>query len=412
MPDDGTDRERNGKPAEEADSEKVRPIHHPDHRQEIESQVSAGRGNLRDVQDSGEGETGVGADGLWEGVNRLLAQLTPELATEHGLGPLEARRRRLAAEEVPEHLFREERAGRTAALVAPALLKRAREAYDGPLLLVKGPELSARYPDGARRFGDLDLVAGNAEEAQAALLASGFRLQERDWPPEGYDDVRRPHYHLHPLEMPGLGLRIEIHKHAKWPEGLRPPSNEELFEAAVPSVAGVEGLLTPHPDHHAVLLVSHAWGEVPMRRLRQLVDVLAFVDDGDRAELRRLAAKWGIERGWSSTLAIGDWLLRGHPEPRLVGIWARYLRELREPNVLEMHVQEWLSPFWLTTPRPAVRKAGRAVLRDLHPKPNQSWTAKLKQTARALAHPRRLRTEHYIRSGYERTATGQWRRPS
>ena len=352
------------------------------------------------------------ADGLWEGVDRLLGRLTPEVASEHGLGPLAARRLRLAGEETPEYLLREERAARTAALVAPAMLKRARDAYDGPLLLVKGPELTARYPDAARRFGDLDLVAGNAEEAQAALLAAGFRLQDRDWPPEGYDDVRRPHYHLHPIELPGLALRIEIHKHAKWPEYLRPPANEELFEAAVPSVVGIDGLLTPHPDHHAVLLVSHAWGEVPMRRLRQLVDLFAFVDDGNRPELRRLAARWAIERGWSSTVAIGDWLLRENPEPRLVGVWARYLRELREPTVLEMHVQEWLSPFWLTTPRPAARRAFHAVLRDLQPKPNQTWRAKGRQTVRALAHPRRTRTEHYVRSGYQRTATGQWKRPS
>ena len=254
-------------------------------------------------------------------------------------------------------------------------------------------------------------MAGDAEEAQAALLAAGFRLQDRDWPPEGYDDVRRPHYHLHPLELPGLGLRIEIHKHVKWPERLRPPSNDELFEAAVPAVVGVDGLLTPHPDHHAVVLVSHAWGEVPMRRVRQLVDVLAFVDDDDRPELRRLAAEWGIERGWSSTLATGDWLLREEPEPRLVGVWARYLRELREPTVLEMHVQEWFSPFWLTTPGPASRRARDAVLRDFRPKPNQSWKAKVRQTMRAVTHPRRTRTEHYVRSGYRRTATGQWKRP-
>jgi putative nucleotidyltransferase-like protein len=350
------------------------------------------------------------ADGLWEGVNGLLERLTPELASEHGLGPLEARRLRLAGDEVPGDLFREERASRAAALVAPSLLKRARDAYDGPLLLVKGPELVARYPDAARRFGDLDLVAGDAEEAQAALLAAGFRLQERDWPPEGYDDVRRPHYHLHPLEWPGLGLRIEIHKHVKWPEHLRPPANEELFEAAVPSIVGVEGLLAPSPDHHAIVLVSHAWGEIPMRRLRQLVDVLAFVDDRDRPDLRRLAGRWGIERGWSSTLAVADWLLRGDQEPRLVGVWARYLRELREPNVLEMHVQEWLSPFWLTTPSPAARKSFAAVVRDLKPRPNQTWGGKVRQTARALTHPRRTRTEHYVRSGYRRTATGQWRR--
>ena len=79
------------------------------------------------------------ADGLWEGVERLLGRLTPELAAEHGLGPLAARQMRLAGAEVPDDLLREERAGRTANLVAPAILKRAREAYDGPLLLVKGP---------------------------------------------------------------------------------------------------------------------------------------------------------------------------------------------------------------------------------------------------------------------------------
>lgn len=352
----------------------------------------------------------MSADGLWDGVDRILERMTPELATENGLGPLEARRLHLAGEEVPDYLLREERAGRTATLVAPALLERAREAYDGPLLLVKGPELTARYPDGARRFGDLDLVAGDAEAAQAALLGAGFRLQDRDWPPEGYDDVRRPHYHLHPLEWQGLGLRIEIHKHAKWPDGLQPPRNEELFEAAVPSVLGIEGLLTPHPDHHAVLLVSHAWGEIPMRRVRQLVDVLAFVDDGDRPEIRRVAARWGIQRGWMSTLAVADWLLRGAPEPRLVRVWARYLRELREPNVLEMHVQDWLSPFWLTTPLPATRKTCSAVARDLKPKPDQTWGSKIRQTGRAITHPRRSRTEHYVRSGYERTATGVWKR--
>jgi hypothetical protein len=350
-------------------------------------------------------------DGFWEGVNALIERLTPELAADHGLGPLAARVLRRAGSEVPDRLIREERASRTATLVAPALLKRAREAYAGPLLLVKGPELTARYPGAARRFTDLDLVAGDAEEAQAALLAAGFQLQKRkQWPPEGYDDVHRPHYHLHPLEWPGLALRIEVHRHVKWPEGLLPPRNEELFEAAAPSVVGVDGLLTPHRTHHAVLLASHAWGEIPMRKLRQLVDVLALVDDDDRDEIRQLAARWQIERGWSSTLAVGDWLFCSAPEPRLVSVWAPYLRELREPTVLEMHVQEWLSPFWLTTPKAAIRKASRAALRDLRPQPDQTWRSKLRQAIRAVAHLRSSRSEHYLRSGYRRSAGGRWKR--
>lgn len=341
----------------------------------------------------------------WEAVERLAERLGHEQASDHGLGPLAARRLRRLGLPVPDGLVREERAASAAALVAPALLARARDAYDGRLLLVKGPELARRYPGGARRFGDLDLVAEDAEHAQRALLAAGFRLQERDWPPEGYDDVRRPHYHLHPLEWPGLALRIEIHKHVKWPEFLVHPRNDELFEAGVHSCTGVAGLLAPHPDHHAVVLSSHAWGEVPMRKLRELVDVLAFVDDGRREELVRLARRWGLERGWSSTLAAADWLLAGEREPRFVRVWARYLRQLREPTVLEMHVQEWLSPFWLAPTRPAARRSAAAVARDLRPWPNQTWTGKLRQVGRALLHPLSPKSAHDRRSG-----TGRWKR--
>src|SRR5690242_7542951 len=119
----------------------------------------------------------MAAEGLWEGVDRLLAQFEPELACEHGLGPLAARRLRLLEETVPEQLAREERAARTGRLVVPALLARIREAYDGPLLLMKGPELISHYPDQARRLRDLDLLAGDAQRAQEALLAAGFELR-------------------------------------------------------------------------------------------------------------------------------------------------------------------------------------------------------------------------------------------
>jgi hypothetical protein len=340
----------------------------------------------------------------WDAVDRLIDRLGTEQASEHGLGPLAARRLRRRALAVPEQLFREDRAAATANLVAPALLARARAAYDGPLLLLKGPELANRYPDRARRFGDLDLLPEDADSAQAGLLAAGFRLQERDWPPEGYDEIRRPHYHLHPLEWPGLGLRVEIHRHVKWPEGLEPPPNEAFFEAGVPASVGVDGLLAPHPNHHAILLASHAWGEVPMRKLRELVDVLVFVDDDQRDELSRVARRWGFERGWSTTLGGADWVLHGAPEPAFVRIWARYLRHLREPTVIEMHLQEWLSPFWLAPPPIAVRRALAAVRHDFRPWPEQTWADKRRQTMRALLHPFSPKSAHDRRSGL-----GRWR---
>lgn len=322
------------------------------------------------------------ADGLWAGVDRLLARLAPETVSEHGLGALAARRLRLRGEELPDRLLREERAARVGALVAPALLARVREAYDGPLLLVKGPELSRRYPDGARGFGDLDLVAADAELAQERLLAAGFQLQAGT-PPVDYER----HHHLHPLEWPGLALPIEIHRRVMWPEGLDGPANDELFAGATSADFGVDGLLVPAADHHALLLAAHAWGEVPMRKLRQLVDVAAFVEGADGSELERLASRWSFERGWRATLAAADWLLRGGPEPAYVGVWARYLRSLREPTVFEMHVQEWLSPFTLAPPRHALRLSLAAVRRDLVPSPTESWSDKRRRMLRAAFHP-------------------------
>jgi hypothetical protein len=338
----------------------------------------------------------------WPIVDRLLARLDVGAICDHRLGPLAAYRRRLLGQEVPEQLRREERAAATANLVAPALLARARDAYDGTLVVLKGPEVTSRYPGRARRFGDLDLLPADAEKAQEALLAAGFRLQDRDWPPEFYDEVHRPHYHLHPLEWPGLALRIEIHKHVKWPEGLAGPSNAEIFEAARPGTPTIDGLLVPDPSHHAVLLSSHAWGEVPMRHIRELMDILAFVDGTGRDEAARVAKRWGFRRGWETTLSVADWLLHDAPEPVAVKLWARYLRGLREPTVIEMHLQEWLAPFWMAPPKSAVRFAAAAVARDLVPGPDQTWPDNARQILRALAHPFSSKAEHDLRSGVGR----------
>jgi putative nucleotidyltransferase-like protein len=337
----------------------------------------------------------LAAEGLWEGVDRLLARLEPELASGHGLGPLAARRLRLRGEPVPEQLAREERAARTAALVVPALLARIRAAYDGPLLLMKGPELTSRYPDAARRLADLDLLAGDADQAQQALLDAGFALKPVPVGPN-YD----LHHHLQPLEWPGIALPIEVHRRVPWPRGLEGPRNEELFEAAVPTAIGVEGILAPEPPQHAVLLASHTWREVPLQKLRALVDVLAFTDDDEREELAEIARRWKFERGWSATLAAADWLLRGGEEPGFVRYWARNLRQLREPTVFEMHLLAWLSPFTLAEPRTALRLSAMAALRDLRPRPRgEGWGPKVRRTANAVLHPLSARSEHDRRAG-------------
>lgn len=345
-------------------------------------------------------ETPPSPSPLWSAVDRILDRLTPEQACEHGLGPLAARRLHELGRPLPDELVREERAARAANLIAPSLLARIREAVDGPVVLFKGPELSRRYPGRARRFGDLDLLPEDAERAQAALLEAGFRLQARDWPPEGYDNLRRPHYHLHPLEWPGVPLQIEVHKTVKWPDGVKPPRNDDIFSKALDADFGVPGVLTPDPAQHAVLLATHAWGEIPFRRLRQLLDVLAFVDGHVPVErLVEAADAWGFRRGWQSTLAVGTWVFGDGRKPVSVRMWARHLAQFRDPTVIEMHVQEWLAPFWMMPPPTAARLTAAALTRDFRPQLGQSWGDKVAQTGRALRHPLSSKTDHDRRSG-------------
>jgi hypothetical protein len=335
----------------------------------------------------------------WDAVDRLIDAMSVDQVVEHGLGPLAARRWHARGRQLPVQLAREERAAKASNLVAPTLLARIRDAVDGPLVLFKGPELSRRYPGRARRFGDLDLLPEDAEQAQAALLAAGFRLQDRDWPPAGYHAERRPHYHLHPLEWPGVALRVEIHKTVKWPDGVRPPSNESIFRDAMPA-PGVDGLLVPDRAQHAVLLASHAWGEIAFRRLRQLVDIVAFLEDGIEANLlEEAAAAWGFRRGWLSSVEVCRWMFYGEEKPTSVRIWARHLETLRDPRVFEMHVQAWLAPFWMVAPPKAAQLAVAALTHDFRPEIGQTWGDKLRQTARALTHPFSSKSEHTKRSG-------------
>ena len=115
-------------------------------------------------------------------------------------------------------------------VTAPALLARLRDVLDGPMMIFKGPEIAALYPDSARLFGDLDVLVPDAAAAQRALLAAGF---EEVPDPDGiYVDL----HHLIPLRDPMVPLlAIEIHSAPKWPYGLKPPSAAELLENAVPS---------------------------------------------------------------------------------------------------------------------------------------------------------------------------------
>ena len=235
----------------------------------------------------------AGESSLWKGVDRLV-DWSPSFSDlkSHGLHLLAARHYREQGVPLPEEVADEVGDAAWRDLMAPAVLKGVREAYDGRLLLLKGPEVAAHYPIGCRPFNDLDILADDAEKAQGALLAAGF---ERVGFEEAYYEGL---HHLSPLRMPGAPSPvIEIHRRPNWLEWSEPPSGAELFGSAVPTSTVVDGFLALPPAQHAVVMAAHGWIELPLRRILDLVDVLAVLPSGERNDAR----SWPGSGGWSES---------------------------------------------------------------------------------------------------------------
>jgi hypothetical protein len=325
----------------------------------------------------------------WRGAAELAARAPdPASLVFHRLEPLAARALRDEGREVPEELVEAERLGAVFALTASVHLERARAAVSGPLLVVKGPEVAARYPDPALRiFRDLDLLAPDPEAAQRALVEAGF-VEVGD--PEEYAEAP----HLLPLAWPGLPLELEVHARPNWPPWLEAPAAAELLGEAVPSRTGVEGLLAPAPEAHALLVAAHAWTHGPLDRLRDLLDVLLLAAEADPAKLDRLARAWGLDRLWATTVATAGALFLDGAPPRGFRLWGRHLAAVRERTVLERHLARWTA-WWSALPPGRAARATLDELRfDLTPDRGETWGRKLRRSGQAVRHAFVRRSEH------------------
>jgi hypothetical protein len=331
----------------------------------------------------------VSNDEIWESVDRLIGAAPDERAlTVHRLEPLAARRLRSLGVAVPEAAAESERLGAAFSLAAGAHLARARAAVEGPLLIVKGPEVAALYPDPATRVSrDVDLVAPDPEDVQGRLLAAGFAEA-------GSADYYADAPHLLPLAWPGLPVEIEVHGRPNWPPWLAAPTAEALLEGAVPSATGVEGLLAPSPERHVLVLAAHAWTHGPLTRLRDLLDVAVMTAQADRDELERLAEAWGMARLWQTTDAIAAALFLGGPQPRPLRTWARNLSAVRERTVVEQHVARWVGWHAALPRRLAVRATIDELRDDLTPERGETWGRKLRRSVRAVRNAFVRRSEH------------------
>ncbi len=325
---------------------------------------------------------------LWRSVDTLVDRAASlDDLREHSLELLALARWRSEGRALPEALVVEERQAVLSSLAVSPLLARVRNVVDGTILVVKGPELAALYPNGTRGFADLDLLVEDAPAAQAALLADGF---EEIGDPDLFRDI----HHLRPLWLRSFPLPIELHSKPKWLDGVEPPSFEVVAAGAVPSASGVEGVLAPARARHAVLTAVHSWAHEPLRRLRELVDVAALASGLPDDELVDAARELGVERLWRSTANAIDAIFRGGPSTLPLRTWARNVAEVRRRTVFESHVSHLLAPFAARSTGYAIAESARALRDELRPKADEPWRKKLRRTGRSLRNAGKARTAH------------------
>jgi hypothetical protein len=329
---------------------------------------------------------------IWAGVDRLVDRSpSTEDLRAHGLHLLAGRHYRRLGLRIPDDIAHSEEVAACLALTAPVVLQRVRDAYDGQLIVLKGPEVAVHYPEACRPSWDLDILADDPEGAQRALLSAGFESLGTF-----EDDFYEGLHHLRPLCLPGLPYpSVEIHRAPNWLEWNHPPGNDELFAAAVPGSLEIEGLLALPAGHHALVLAVHSWIEFPLRRVLDLVDILALSSaEPDQEKLRALSLRWGVDRIWNTTIAAAEALVLDHAAPWSLRTWARSLRDVRDRTVLESHIARAASPFWALPAHRALRASATALGRDFTPAPSESWGDKLRRTREAIRNPSRAAEEH------------------
>lgn len=316
---------------------------------------------------------------VWPAIDRLV-EGTTDLAglRAHGLQLLAARRWQTMGRPLPASLQYEVWAAAIAAIAAPRFLCTVREQIKGPMLLLKGPEVASRYPDPALRpFVDLDVLVPDAGAAQQALLAAGFTPVSRA--------IRGESHHRVPLTFPGSPLYLEVHEGLGGLHWMTPPSIEMLVARAVPSATGVADVLTLPPADHAMLLAAHSWRHMPLRRVRDLLDIALLTDRVDPAGLAATARAWNMTRLWEATVRAGDVILGGAaPASWWERYWFHHLLALQELTSGQACVRRWIGSWWAPTPRWAIGALALALRRDLHPLPGESWPAALGRMGRSL----------------------------
>lgn len=275
-------------------------------------------------------------DPIWQALDRIITtDIHQHNLHIHGLGPLIAWRLRLNGQPVPEHLVAASRSAAYGTVTAAPLLQSIRDAISGPILVLKGPEIAACYPAPALRpYGDLDFLVPDLPSAERQLIAAGFDLLGSQ------NDILPGYIHDLPLKKKGTALAIELHRRPGWLNWMNAPSNEHLFEIAILSATGVDGILTLPPVERTLFLADHSWRHGPYHSWLHPIDIALMHQHADPAALESTAAAWGLENLWNRTTNIIDALFYQSENPLgvLDHLWSRHLRAYRSRTTHEYYL--------------------------------------------------------------------------
>jgi len=325
---------------------------------------------------------------LWDRVEELIDRAPGwEALRVHRLHLLAARIRHRRGEALPPSIAAEWRRAALTSLAARTVLERIRDAHGGRLLLMKGPEVAASYPDPADRpFRDLDLLLDDPESAQADLIAAGF-----------VEIGAGSAHHLPALFWPELPLLIELHRRPKSPPSLPRLGAGSIFAAAIPSRTGVDGVLAPDPAAHALLLAAHSWSHDPLRRLRDMIDIAATIAATDRSLIAARADEWGWRHLWSVTASATDAVLADDRLPRMLGPWARHLLAARDRRVVEHQLSRLLAPLCSLPPSRAPGGVIGGIREIVARRNDERWTQKLRRVRWAISDALMAESTHELR---------------
>lgn len=201
-------------------------------------------------------------------------------------------------------------------LIAQDLLEAMARDHPG-IVLMKGLEVAQLYPSPLQRpFRDVDVLLHDPQPAWEQLVSRGFRASPRrriDLP---------GHHHLPALVSPHGLVGVEIHQRPNAPAWAGLPT-DLVIGTAQPSRTGIEGLLRPRDDLHALLMALHCW-KSGFSRVRDLFDALALDAVAD-VPVTATAKQLDLSRFWAWTQRLGETEVLGRRPTAATSVGRRLL---------------------------------------------------------------------------------------